>query len=94
MSWWNLTADEQVHIRRALWLLRAQVGSWRLLAKALATQRRTLRRIVQGEPATGKLAGRLADLAGVEIEDVLADRLCRCPKCGHRIALPGLPNNS
>ena len=78
----DLTSKEQANVRTALRFLRARCGGLKPLAKALRYTRQTLRL-----PASPTLAFRIARLAGVPIDDVLAGKYPppgTCPHCGHR----------
>jgi hypothetical protein len=77
----DLTADEQKHVRAAIRFLRVRCGGNNALAKVLRVDRRTLTK-----PATPTTAYRVAKLAGVSVDDVLAGRFPpagTCPHCGH-----------
>lgn len=78
----DLTTQEQANVRAALRFLHARCGGWAPLAKALRFTTRTLQ-----APATPALALRVARLAKVGVDDVLAGRFPpagTCPHCGHR----------
>jgi len=86
-----LTETEQAHLRAALYYMRARIGSWAVLARAVRSKRISLLRIRRGLRIGGmrSLAGRLADVAGVPVADVLAGRLPPpgvCPHCGHALS--------
>jgi hypothetical protein len=69
-------------VRAALRFLHARAGRWDVLAKALSTTKATLRR-----PASASLAVRVARLAKVGVDDILAGRFPDpgiCPHCGQR----------
>ena len=84
----RLTAEEQVNTLTALRFLRARIGTWRLLAKALGFEASTIRNVRKGinEPSIS-LAYRVARIAGVPFDDVTSGRypvLGTCPHCGRR----------
>jgi hypothetical protein len=77
----DLTKDEQAHVRAAAAFLRHRCGSLKDLAKALRFTPHTVR-----APASPTLAMRVARLAKVGVDDVLAGRFPApgtCPHCGH-----------
>jgi hypothetical protein len=78
----DLTTEEQKHVRAAVRFLRLRLGGAKALAKALRVDRRTLT-----APATPTTAFRVARLAGVSVDDVLAGKyppIGTCPHCGHQ----------
>jgi plasmid maintenance system antidote protein VapI len=82
----DLTDAEQGHVRTALHFLRARCNGWRPLAKVLGTKHLTVARIARGRPVTPTMAFRIARLANVGVDDVLAGRFPpagACPHCGH-----------
>ena len=79
----DLTQDEQKHVRTAIRFLRVRCGGWVPLTKVLRFTRSTL----QKDAPTPAVAFRVARLAGVGVDDVLAGRFPSagtCPHCGHR----------
>jgi hypothetical protein len=83
----DLTTEEQTNVRTALKFLRARCGAWEPLAKALGSKTITMSRVANGRTASASLAVRVARLAGVSVDDVLAGRYPgagTCPYCGHR----------
>jgi hypothetical protein len=77
----DLTKEEQAHVQAALRFLRARCGGWKPLAKALRFTSRTL-----SAPASTSVAFRVARLAGIGVDDLLAGRFPppgMCPHCGH-----------
>lgn len=84
----DLTAQEQANVRAALRFLRARSGGWMPVAKALHTNQGALAHAVGGvKPVTPRLAFRVARLANVSIDDLLAGKYPppgSCPQCGHR----------
>lgn len=85
----DLSPEEQRHVKTALRYLRARLGGWGPLAKALRYRPRSLTR---GTPLSAKLVFRLARLAEVPVDDVLTGRYPpggACPRCGY---LPETPS--
>ena len=83
----DLTTEEQTNVRTALKFLRLQSGGWKPLAKALGFKSITLSHVAGGRTASASLAFRVARLAGVPVDDMLAGRYPgkgTCPYCGHR----------
>jgi hypothetical protein len=82
----DLSGQEQAHVRTALRFLRARCGGWEPLAKVLRFKRTTLSKL-GGKCAVGPtVAFRVARLAGVGVDDLLAGRFPApgtCPHCGH-----------
>ena len=82
----ELTPAEQHNVRAMVLKLRAEHRSWKALAAALGVNRITLVRAQPGKQApTVGLALRVARLAGVTVDGVLAGRFqpsCVCPNCG------------
>jgi hypothetical protein len=77
----DLTAKEQSNVRAALTFLRARCGGTKMLTKALRLSQPTLWR-----PASVLVAFRVARLAGVGVDDVLAGKYPppgACAHCGH-----------
>ena len=86
MSAVDLTPAEQTHVRAALHFLRNRCGGWAPLGKALRFKDRSLGKVAAGRPVTPTVAFRVARLAGVAVDDVLAGRYPApgtCPHCGH-----------
>jgi hypothetical protein len=83
----DLTTQEQTNVRTALRFLRARCGGWEPLAKAVGSKTLTLSRVAGGRAVSASIAFRVARLAGVLVDDVLAGRYPgagTCPTCGHR----------
>jgi hypothetical protein len=84
----DLTTEEQTNVRTALRFLRLQSGGWNTLAKVLRCDHKQLGKIGAGQRGvSASLAFRVARLAGVPVDDVLAGRYPgegTCPYCGHR----------
>lgn len=85
----DLSDKEQRHVRTALRFLRLRVGNtWVPLAAALNLQPGSLEKIVnaRGRAVTASLALRVARMADVSVDDLLAGRWLSprtCPHCGH-----------
>jgi hypothetical protein len=82
----DLTSAEQAHVRAAIRFLRARCGGWAPLAKVLRFKTRSLAKVGGGRVASASMALRVARLAGVGVDDVLAGRFPApgtCPHCGH-----------
>jgi len=83
----DLTVDEQKHVRAALRFLRARCGGWANVAKVLRFGESTLSDVAnERRTATPVLAFRVARLAKIGVDDVLAGRFPppgTCPYCGH-----------
>jgi hypothetical protein len=82
----DLTADEQVRVRVALRFLRSRCGGWGPLAKALHFKDTTLGRVASKGTVSPLLAFRVARLAKVGVDDVLAGKYPppgACPHCGY-----------
>jgi DNA-binding XRE family transcriptional regulator len=87
MSASDLTTTEQTHVRAALRFLRTRSGTWATVAKVLKLGEGTISEIASGRRTPGPvLAFRIARLAKVNVDDVLAGRFPApgtCPYCGH-----------
>lgn len=76
----DLTKDEVAHVRAAAQFLRARMGGWANVAKALHVSQKTA-----SSRVSPTLALRIARLAGVGVDDVLGGRFPppgMCPHCG------------
>lgn len=82
----DLTLTEQNHVRAALRYLQIRVGGWEPLSKALHFRNDTTRRVALGRNAvSASMTLRVARLAGVAVDDLLAGRGVpegTCPHCG------------
>jgi hypothetical protein len=80
-----LTDTECGNLRAALVYLRAQTGSWAVVAKAVRSKRVNLRRVRAGQRINGmrSLAARVARLGGVRLEAVLAGNYQPPGTCRH-----------
>jgi hypothetical protein len=82
----DLTAEEQVRVRAALRFLRLRCGGWAPLARALHLKDTTVANVANGRAVTPTVAFRVARLAAVGVDDMLAGRFPApgtCPYCGH-----------
>lgn len=83
----DLTAKEQKAVRTALRFLRLRVGAWKPLAKTLRYEMDSIQKVATGKKTvTPALALRVARLAGVPMDELLAGRWLSarvCPHCGH-----------
>jgi hypothetical protein len=78
----SLTQAEAANVRIAARFLRAKMGGWANVAKALRVDRTTASRA-----PTPIMAFRLARLVGIGVDDVLTGKFPppgTCPHCGHR----------
>jgi hypothetical protein len=81
----RLTEGEQEHVRHALRFLRFRAGGWKPMAAALGFKRKTLTNVSEGDGVSPNMAFRVARLAGVTFEDVIAGKwppTGACPHCG------------
>lgn len=83
----DLNATEQRHVRTALRFMRIRVKGWAPLGEALHLRPDTLERIASGRrAATPGLAIRMARIADVTFDDLVAGRWLSprvCKHCGH-----------
>lgn len=84
----DLTAEEQTNVRKALRFLRNRAGGWSAVASALGFTRKTLRHVGDDRKrvVSASMAFRVAKLAGVSVDDLLAGKYPpanACPHCGH-----------
>jgi hypothetical protein len=82
----DLTSKEQASVRIAILFLRARCGGWVPLGKLLRLKDTTLSNVARKEPVSASLAFRVARLARVGIDDLLAGKYPptgACPHCGH-----------
>jgi hypothetical protein len=82
----DLTPAEQANVRAAIRFLRVTVGGFAKLATAMGARCKTVENASgrRGKPSAG-IALRVARVAGVAVEDVLAGRWppsMACPHCG------------
>ena len=81
----DLTPAEQANVRAAIRFLAIRHGNYRALAKAMGSKRGTVLSTVRRGSVTAGIALRIARVAGVPLEDVLAGRWPvegMCPLCG------------
>jgi hypothetical protein len=84
----DLTAAEQTNVRTALKFLRLRCGTWAAVSKALRLGESTASNIAAGASVSPLVAFRVARLAKVSVDDVLAGRFPSpgtCPHCGARV---------
>lgn len=82
----DLTPQEQTNVRAAIRFLHARCGGWVPLGKILRINDCALSHIARREPVSASVAFRVARLAKVSIDDLLAGRYPppgACPHCGH-----------
>ena len=83
----DLTPEEQRNVRTAIRYLHTNVRRWKALGKAIKVQPDSIFRIVSGRRSvTAAMAFRVARLANVSIDDLLAGKTVpagTCPHCGH-----------
>lgn len=83
----DLDEKEQKHVRVALRHLHRRTGTWAATAEALRCAQETLKAVMRDRyPVSASLAFRVARLADVPIDDLLAGRFLppgACPHCGH-----------
>jgi hypothetical protein len=83
----DLTTAEQEHVRAALRFLRVRGGGWKALAPALGFAKRTVINVKKGaKNVSPNMAFRVARLAGISVDDLLAGKFPppgACPHCGH-----------
>lgn len=82
----DLDLNEQSNVRATLTFLRAQMGGFVAVAKALRFDYRTVVRSATGRrEVSASMALRVARLLDASVDDLLAGRYRpgACPKCGH-----------
>ena len=82
----DLTPKEQANVRVALRYLRARAGGWTALARVLHSAPKTLGATASDRnfrPPTASMALRIARLAQVGVDDVLAGRFPELGVCAH-----------
>jgi len=80
-----LTVQEQANVRRAIRYLRARLGTWVAVARAVRLKRATVRRLRDGGRVRYYVARNVARLAAVQVDDLKAGRFPlpgTCPHCG------------
>lgn len=82
----GLSPEQQANVMVAIRFLHIRVGTWELLAKALGFERSTMRNVQKGNnPVSVNMAFRVARMAAVPFDDVVAGRYPvkgMCPHCG------------
>lgn len=84
------TPEEQANVLRAIHYLHARVGTWIGTSRVLRVKRSTLRRARAGGRIRRYLALRVAALASVPFEDLLAGKFPphgTCPHCGNVLTI-------
>ncbi|MGC9986662.1 MAG: hypothetical protein ABSF35_23970 [Polyangia bacterium] len=82
----DLTEDEQKNVLAALEFLRIRFGKMKMLAKALHFKLNSLRGVLsRHDSVSASMMMRVARLAGVGLDDLLAGKypvVGMCPHCG------------
>jgi hypothetical protein len=81
----DLTATEQTNVRTALRFLRARCGGWQPLARALRFKATYLAKVGTERVPSASMALRIARLAQVGVDELLAGKYPpagTCPHCG------------
>ena len=81
----DLTLEEQANVRVAMRFLATRLGDVAKLAKAMGAHRETVNRPARGGVVSAGIALRVAKVAGVPLESVLAGTWPpggACPHCG------------
>lgn len=81
----DLTKEEQANVRVALRFLRARLGGWEAVAKALRSHKAGL--AMRDRTVSASLAVRVARFVGVKVDDLLEGEFPpegTCPHCGHQ----------
>jgi hypothetical protein len=82
----GLTDEEQARVRVALRFLRFRAGGWKPISAALGFKRKTLTNVSEGKNVSPNMAFRVARLAGISVDELLAGKWPLrgvCPHCGH-----------
>jgi hypothetical protein len=84
---YDLTSQEQHHVRVALRFLHVKFGTWATLGKAIRFKDTTLANVAGGHKAVSPMMlVRVARLVKVGLDDLLAGKYPpkgMCPLCGH-----------
>jgi len=81
-----LTPDEQANVRRAIRYLYGRLGTWIAVARAVRIKRATVRRVRDGGRVRPYVAGKVARVAAIPVEDLMAGKYPShgaCPRCGY-----------
>ena len=82
----DLTKEEQQNARTALLFLRTRFGNSKILGKALHFRADSLNKVINGKyRVSASMAVRVAKIAAVAVDDVLAGKYPvkgACPHCG------------
>lgn len=92
MNAFALTSKEAANVRAAARFLRARMGGWKNVAKALHVDPTTAYKA-----SSPNLAFRLARLVGVGVDDILTGKYPppgTCPHCGHVTASADSPSRA
>ena len=86
---WQLNETERANVLAAMVVMRARLGGWARLARAMGIHKKCVSRVVTGEtkPSAG-IAVRVASVARVSVGRVLSGefaRLGQCFACGQAI---------
>jgi len=87
----DLSAEEQVHVRTALRVLRVRCNSWAPIAKAMGVTPANLRQIVAGRNVSARMAFRLARFVKLGVGELVAGKFApanTCPHCGKPLPEP------
>jgi hypothetical protein len=79
----DLTPNEQSNVRAALRFLKTRCGSYKALSKALGFGKSTAAALAAGRVVGPLVAFRVARLAKVSVDDVLAGRFPESGVCAH-----------
>jgi hypothetical protein len=86
------TDQEQANARAAMRFLMIRAGGWKILAVALGFSKHTMRHVKKAEKnVSPRMALRVARVAGVGVDDVIAGRfpiVGACPHCGLTPTVP------
>ena len=86
----DLTTEEQEYVRVAMRFLRTRCGGWEAVASVLRFSRHTVTDAGLGHgPVSASMAFRVARLACVTVDDLLAGKYPPadvCPHCGQLVA--------
>ncbi len=80
----DLTDQEQANVRAAMRFLMIRAGGWKILAVALGFSKHTMRHVKKAEKnVSPRMALRVARVAGVGVDDVIAGRFPQPGACAH-----------
>jgi len=81
-----LTPGERAHVLVAIRYLRAKLGRWDIVGRALTMRTRTIRRIRRGGAVRLYVARKVSKAVSAPAADLLTGRAfaaTACPHCGH-----------